>query len=127
MLTDETIEKLAKPFVKKIGGDYWHRGDEGIPEDGAIEDFSRAIEAEVRKEGDAEITALKSDLSDYMAAANAEANRVDELTALRKQDEELIRQMLLLIDFVPCDSLHEQDCNVCNIIAAARLRLQEGT
>ena len=38
---------------------------------------------------------------DHMAmAADAEARRVDELTALRKQDAELIRQMLDALESV---------------------------
>ena len=63
-------------------------------------------------------------------AADAEARRVDELTALRKQDTELIRQMLdALVDLVeagedawgderPCVRIGKEE------ITAARARLE---
>lgn len=86
---------------------------------------------------------------DYMEmAADAEARRVDELTALRKQDTELIRQMLEYIEQNTCQ--HEEThrggaiweiCDGCNaqwaddrggkpkfawapIVLAARARLE---
>lgn len=40
------------------------------------------------------------DLDHMEMAADAEARRVDELTALRKQDTELIRQMLEALETV---------------------------
>ena len=39
------------------------------------------------------------DLDHMEMAADAEARRVDELTALRKQDTELIRQMLDALEY----------------------------
>ena len=44
-LTDEQIEAMAKPFVRSLGGDHWHSGEDGIPDRGQIEEFARAIEA----------------------------------------------------------------------------------
>ena len=53
----------------------------------AIRSVARAIEAEVRKQMTAEAVHMEM-------AASAEANRVDELTELRKQDEALIQQLV---------------------------------
>ena len=47
-LTDGEIEALAKPFVRALGGDHWSKGEDGIPDNGRIEDFARAIEAAIR-------------------------------------------------------------------------------
>lgn len=41
MLTDEEIEKVAKPFIRGVGG-YSHN-EPAIPDNGAIEDFARAV------------------------------------------------------------------------------------
>ena len=63
---------------------------------------------------------------DYMEmAADAEARRVDELTALRKQDTELIRQMLDALDGAIAITMGKIDLRNA-AIAAGRARL-EGT
>ena len=63
------------------------------------------------------------DLSHMEMAAAAEARRVDELTALRKQDTALIRQMLEALEVLTQD----YDDNVVGLeieaIIAARARL----
>ena len=74
--------------------------------------FARAIEAEVRKDDEAELEAIKSDLNDYMAAANAEANLATELLEQRTQDTALILQLVEALegyrrnhnDTQPCDA-----------------------
>lgn len=78
-LSDERIDDLAQNY----GLDWLD-----------YEPFARSIEAEVRKDDEAELEAIKSDLNDYMAAANAEANLATELLEQRTQDTALIRQML---------------------------------
>jgi len=58
-------------------------------------------------------------------AAAAEARRVDELTALRKQDTALIRQMLEALkqfQYRACESIHPDF--VDEAIAAGRARLE---
>lgn len=55
-------------------------------------------------------------------AADAEARRVDELTALRKQDEALIQQMLDALDGAIAITMGEIDLRNA-AIAAARERL----
>lgn len=47
ILTDEERERIARPFVRTIGGDHWHSGDDGIRDDGDIEMFAAAIERAV--------------------------------------------------------------------------------
>ena len=78
-LTPERIDELAE----------YHGLDFTV-----YEPFARAIEAEVRKDDEAELEAIKSDLNDYMAAANAEANLATELLEQRTQDTALIRQLV---------------------------------
>lgn len=62
---------------------------------------------------------------DYMEmAAAAEARRVDELTALRKQDTELIRQMLdALVIAYPTLNTDGLRSSITQAITAARARL----
>ena len=65
------------------------------------------------------------DLSHMEMAAAAEARRVDELTALRKQDTALIRQMLEALkqfQYRACESIHPDF--VDEAIAAGRARLE---
>ena len=78
-LTPERIDELAE----------YHGLDFTV-----YEPFARAIEAEVRKDDEAELEAIKSDLNDYMAAANAEANLATELLEQRTQDTALITQLV---------------------------------
>ena len=78
-LTPERIDELAE----------YHGLDFTV-----YEPFARAIEAEVRKDDEAELEAIKSDLNDYMAAANAEANLATELLEQRTQDTALILQLV---------------------------------
>lgn len=47
ILTDEERERIARPFVRTIGGDHWYSGDDGIRDDGDIEKFAAAIESAV--------------------------------------------------------------------------------
>ena len=47
ILTDEERERIARPFVRTIGGDHWYSGDDGIRDDGDIEKFAAAIERAV--------------------------------------------------------------------------------
>ena len=71
------------------------------------------------------------DLDHMEMAADAEARRVDELTALRKQDTELIRQMLDALEGVKALNMGgelalwtaEVD-RLLSAIAAARARLE---
>ena len=56
-------------------------------------------------------------------AADAEARRVDELTALRKQDTELIQQMLEALE-VATTPLAKDRQEVLAAITAARARLE---
>lgn len=68
------------------------------------------------------------DLDHMEMAADAEARRVDELTALRKQDTELIRQMLEAVEtgrkcaLVGCTT-HEKITLMFDAEKAARARL----
>lgn len=78
-LSDERIDDLAQNY----GLDWVD-----------YEPFARAIEAEARKDDEAELEAIKSDLNDYMAAANAEANLATELLEQRTQDTALILQLV---------------------------------
>ena len=96
-LTPERIDELAE----------YHGLDFTV-----YEPFARAIEAEVRKDDEAELEAIKSDLNDYMAAANAEANLATELLEQRTQDTALILQLVEALegyrrnhnDTQPCDA-----------------------
>ena len=63
------------------------------------------------------------DLDHMEMAADAEARRVDELTALRKQDTELIRQMLDALDGAIAITMGKIDLRNA-AIAAARARLE---
>ena len=69
------------------------------------------------------------DLDHMEMAADAEARRVDELTALRKQDTELIRQLVQALENSHATLWEEEDDPerpAHAAIAAARARL-EGT
>ena len=63
------------------------------------------------------------DIDHMEMAADAEARRVDELTALRKQDTELIRQMLDALDGAIAITRARIDLRNA-AIAAARARLE---
>lgn len=110
-LSDERIDDLAQNY----GLDWLD-----------YEPFARSIEAEVRKDDEAELEAIKSDLNDYMAAANAEANLATELLEQRTQDTALIRQML---DALKLPSMKTQAMLIQRdeAIDAARARLGEKT
>lgn len=89
--------------------------------------FARVIEIEVRKECAAELAALRTERDHMEMAADAEARRVDELTALRKQDDALILQLVEALEqLVACHE--EPDCPAVAIgseaITAARARLE---
>ena len=45
ILTDKQIEKLARPFIHSIGDYSYH--EDGIRDDGDVEDFARVIEAAI--------------------------------------------------------------------------------
>ena len=62
------------------------------------------------------------DLDHMEMAADAEARRVDELTALRKQDTELIRQLVEALDGAIAITRDRIDLRYA-AIAAARARL----
>ena len=71
------------------------------------------------------------DLDHMEMAADAEARRVDELTALRKQDTELIRQMLEAMEGVKALNMGGELAlwtaefdRLLSAIAAARARLE---
>ena len=63
------------------------------------------------------------DLDHMEMAADAEARRVDELTALRKQDEALIRQMLDALE-LPGTKNHQMLLQCAAAERAARARLE---
>ena len=63
------------------------------------------------------------DLDHMEMAADAEARRVDELTALRKQDTELIRQMLDALE-LPGTKNHQMLLQCAAAVTAARARLE---
>jgi len=46
-LSDERIMAIAKPFIRAVGS-HWDNED-AIPDNGKIEEFARAIEAELTK------------------------------------------------------------------------------
>ena len=81
--------------------------------------FARAIEAEVRKECAAELAALRTERDHMEMAADAEARRVDELTALRKQDDALIQQ---LVEALRGDRIDIEDWPADSRIALDALR-----
>ena len=89
MLTDERVEELIL-----AGGGRWHDKSFWKIEDADLHPMARAIEAEVRKECAAELAALRTERDHMEMAADAEARRVDELTELRKEYTELIRQLV---------------------------------
>ena len=66
------------------------------------------------------------DLDHMEMAADAEARRVDELTALRKQDTELIRQMLDALESVD-DAMPFPVARQVQKVARERLGGQHGT
>lgn len=101
-LTPERIDELAE----------YHGLDFTV-----YEPFARAIESEVRKDDEAELEAIKSDLNDYMAAANAEANLATELLEQRTQDTALILQLVEALCECAEDSQEQLDR-----MEAARLR-----
>ena len=63
------------------------------------------------------------DLDHMEMAADAEARRVDELTALRKQDTELILQLVEALDGSIAITMGKMDLRNA-AIAAARARLE---
>lgn len=68
------------------------------------------------------------DLDQMTMAAESEAQRVDELTALRKQDEALIRQMLEALEGAGAYTALLDDFTLSAVrdaISAARARLGE--
>ena len=70
------------------------------------------------------------DLDHMEMAADAEARRVDELTALRKQDTELIRQMLEAVEtgrkcVLVGGATHEKITLMFDAEKAARARLED--
>ena len=68
------------------------------------------------------------DLDHMEMAADAEARRVDELTALRNQDTELIRQLVDALDGAIAITMGKIDLRNAAISAArARLGGQHGT
>ena len=105
-LTPERIDELAE----------YHGLDFTV-----YEPFARAIEAEVRKDDEAELEAIKSDLNDYMAAANAEANLATELLEQRTQDTALILQLVEALERADKISGHP---NNRKTITAGRARLE---
>lgn len=105
-LTPELIDELAE----------YHGLDFTV-----YEPFARAIEAEVRKDDEAELEAVKSDLNDYMAAANAEANLATELLEQRAQDTALIRQLVEALE----SQCGVRDQEESAAITAARARLEQ--
>ena len=111
-LTPERIDELAE----------YHGLDFTV-----YEPFARAIEAEVRKDDEAELEAIKSDLNDYMAAANAEANLATELLEQRTQDTALILQLVeALEDFDDAGPIGEgwKSAPLLSLLASARARLE---
>ena len=105
-LTPERIDELAE----------YHGLDFTV-----YEPFARAIEAEVRKDDEAELEAIKSDLNDYMAAANAEANLATELLEQRTQDTALILQ---LVEALEGYRRNHNDTQPCDAERAGRARLE---
>ena len=67
-LTPERIEEIAKPFITRVGS-HWENSD-AIPDDGRIEEFARAIEAEVRKQNQALEGETLEQLQARLAALN---------------------------------------------------------
>lgn len=45
-LSDEQIDAIAEPFMRKLGGDHWYKGEDGIAD---VEGFARAVIAEFCK------------------------------------------------------------------------------
>ena len=87
-----------------------------------------ALEAEVLSDRDCrhgrQIGKCEDCALDHMEmAADAEARRVDELTALRKQDEALIRQMLDALE-LPGTKNHQMLLQCAAAERAARARLE---
>ena len=67
------------------------------------------------------------DLDHMEMAADAEARRVDELTALRKQDTELIRKLVEALEnshATPWEEEDDPECPTHAAIAAGRARLE---
>lgn len=88
MLTPERVRELIQ------------QADGLAPKEGSIfVALARLVEEEVRKTYDAEITALKSDLSDYMSAANAEAKLATELLEKGRQDKQLLADVLSAMEY----------------------------
>ena len=58
-------------------------------------------------------------LRNYVAALQAETEAL-RAEVERLRDEALLRQALEALELSPCSSKYEQDCHVCNAIAALR-------
>lgn len=105
-LTPEQIDRLIQ------------QADGLAPKEGSIfRALVKLTEAAVRKECAAELAALRTERDHMEMAADAEARRVDELTALRKQDDALILQLVEALCECAEDSQEQLDR-----MEAARLR-----
>lgn len=112
-LSDKQIANATTEAATGLLDHIYENGTSSLGVAPRIYKLARAIEAEVRKE------------CDHMGmAADAEARRVDELTALHKQDTALIRQMREALG-VATTPLAKDRQEVLRAIAAANERLGE--
>lgn len=87
-LTPEQIDKLIQ------------QADGNAAKEGSIfRALVKLTEAEVSKQLAKDLEDLKSDLSDYMQAANAEANLATQLLEKKRQDENLMRSVLRALEY----------------------------
>lgn len=95
--------------------------------------FARTIEAEVRKECEAEISSLNRRLNECLMCAASESDFADVLRARKEQDEALIRQMKAALSLALSDvewragSPTQKVINKAYNSARARLGEKEGT
>lgn len=104
MLTDEEIEKLAKPYITSLG-DYWC-SEKAIPDNGKIEDFARAAIAA----NNAKVLAdLKPDDSDINEVHEGSVwNAADQVSALIQRNAELEANLKEVRALAPTRKVLEQ-------------------
>lgn len=143
MLSDEQMTNLVDAeMAAYYEGDY---ADHGVAKS-QLEDFARSVEAEVRKEYEAEISALNRRLNECLMCAASEAEFADAERERAAKDEALILQMLealetgheaamqVAADFHAAYKGHRPDTHaavdadvdsIAKALAAARARLGE--
>lgn len=101
-LTEEQIDAIAKPFIRELGGDHWHSGEDGIKDNSDLYEFARALIADFLQRAGHYVT--------------NDATREAALQEARKLGEERVTGLLgealmCATDHLDFDALERSHCN----------------